>query len=870
MPLTYTFNPGGAEKEQLKYYGREELDLMTTYQLREICLEQKILNGVVRPLDKDELIRQILRFRGKEEHQFITTDSNEGRERLEELLASANLHIKNNSIMGCAKLIAYEGLAIEYFDRYAIGYRPEIANTNALLVSGNKICAIFNIKEFPNDPNQLYITKSKEMPCTESQIRSYSLYCMERPQSDLIYRLYHTDQPLKPEHLEVTAVSVLNFEVRPLIKSMMPLAIDFGTSNTTAGMFFGDAYFEQLEGDPITGFLKRNEVNYVYHLNTEEQSEETPVLPSVVGVTGIDGEDVKFAFGYEANRLFKFSYIDEGFSIFYDLKRWVSDPDRQEEIVDRVGRRRYLPRKEIIKAYLEYIIDCARQRFKCEIKNLHISCPVKQKELFKTLFEEILSKYKLESTMLDEGVAVLYSSISDIIAREKFQNNQTYRALIIDCGGGTTDLSSCRFKIDNQRVSYKIDIRTAYENGDTDFGGNNLTYRIMQVVKISLAQQLGKLDFLSVEELLAPFHSDICRMVDEDNGTQEVYRQLEEEYDRAELVLPTCFKEYEHSSRNDYYMVKNNFYFLFDLAERVKKAFGANGDEMRLGISSIPMQEQGVLWVKADRWKLSYREGNQLVVLKDIPTIYMSVKNIQMLLKADIYGIVRKFINTPYESGELQRVSIMRLTGQSCKIDLFREALKEFIPGKIIESARRSGQRDNAYEMKLSCLNGAVKYLKDKKFGYADVKIAHEQAAYPYMITAFTHTNVETVLIDGLERKKTQGYISRNMADLTLNLFLKDAENRQRYSYSCIVDPKTFFSAEPKDIVEKYKGNILQEDIDNIVEKELKFYVFVDEAKWGFRVVPVFRRNKLLQAGADQFFRFETEAWVTNFFDGTK
>ena len=59
-----------------------------------------------------------------------------------------------------------------------------------------------------------------------------------------------------------------------------------------------------------------------------------------------------------------------------------------------------------------------------------------------------------------------------------------YRALVIDCGGGTTDMCSCRFRIWDERVSYRISIETSYENGDADFGGNNLTYRIMQLLKV--------------------------------------------------------------------------------------------------------------------------------------------------------------------------------------------------------------------------------------------------------------------------------------------------------------------------------------------------------------------------------------------------
>ncbi len=78
--------------------------------------------------------------------------------------------------------------------------------------------------------------------------------------------------------------------------------------------------------------------------------------------------------------------------------------------------------------------------------------------------------------LLDEGVAVLYNSISELISERRFHNGGELQALIIDCGGGTTDLSSSRFTIFDQRIAYRIRIATAYENGDTDFGGNNLPH----------------------------------------------------------------------------------------------------------------------------------------------------------------------------------------------------------------------------------------------------------------------------------------------------------------------------------------------------------------------------------------------------------
>lgn len=103
---TYTLNRGAIVKESHHYYSRAELELMTTYQLREICRQEKIINGLYVPLDKDELIHQIMRFRGREDRLFITEEVQGGVERLEGLLRSAKLHLTTGAVRGCAKLTA--------------------------------------------------------------------------------------------------------------------------------------------------------------------------------------------------------------------------------------------------------------------------------------------------------------------------------------------------------------------------------------------------------------------------------------------------------------------------------------------------------------------------------------------------------------------------------------------------------------------------------------------------------------------------------------------------------------------------------------------------------------------------------------------
>lgn len=865
---TYTLNQNRIMKEEHHYYTPDELELMTTFQLRDICWREKIINGIQAALDKDELIRQILRFRGRKENLFITKQNADGLERIETLLQSARISPLPQPVKGCAKIIAYHTIAVTYFDGFTIGYRPEIVDTNALLVSGSQICAIFQIRQFKGQTDKLYLTKSAELTCRESTVKSYQLYCMDRNQSDWVYHLYETEFDTMPEHLNFYMVPVMDFHVRELLEINMPLAIDFGTTNTTAGTYLDSSYLDYLEGDPGKAFLKENDVNYVTYLM--ENGEETPIFPSVVGVTEVDGKNIQYVFGHQANRLFHMSYIDEGFCVYYDIKRWISDPDKQEELVDRNGHRCFVKRKDIIKAFLEYVISCATQRFKCKFRSLHISAPVKQKRLFIRLYKEILPDYVIEEEdMLDEGVAVLYNSISELIVQGKYHDNEELKALIIDCGGGTTDLSSCRFSIINQKVSYRIKIATAYENGNTDFGGNNLTYRILEFLKISLARQLVGVNGSMPDEIIEDFGRDIFRSVDIE-GVEVIYRLLDEEYDKAEAIIPTHFKEYEHRSNSEYFAVKNNFYFLFTLAEQIKNIFYGKMDILRIAVSSIEIIETATLCLLADRFKLSIHENGCLKVLKDIPTVYISINQLNKLLQGDIYSIIKQFIEVPYENEELQQYSIMRLTGQSCKIDLFRAALKEFIPGKIIESSRRNQPLLEEYELKLMCLDGAVKYIKDKKFGYADIEISNEQAAFPYIVTAITHSGEERILIHSLDRAKTRGYISRNMTDLTLQLYLKDMNQRVRYKYNCIFDSNQFMVTEAEDIVAKYNEMIIQDDVDSIENKELRSFILADEERWGFLIVPVLRKDEKLMLGPDQFFLFETENWLTNFFDGTK
>lgn len=867
----YTLNRQPERKEPGRYH-KSELLLMTTFQLREICRTEKIIQGIVNPMDKDELIRVILRYRGGDEYFFIKTYRKEGFAAIEEMMQKTVLKERQDLNLSCSsKITAYQGIAIRFYDGLTIPYEKSLAGTNALVTGGDgKLCAILNVEAKGSDTKHLYLTKASGLPCMESDVKNYSLYCMEKKESEMLYRLYRGNLAHVPENFSVCRIPLLDFEVKKPVTLSMPLAMDFGTANTTAGLYLDSQYFER------TGFydgehgLMENAVNYTVFYDTALDYQETTLFPSVVGVRSVKEGEPEFLFGYEAERLADSSYIDEGFCVFYDIKRWIGDYEKREEITDSKGRRGFVKRKDILKAYLNYVIDETKNRFKCQIKNVHISCPVKQRKQFRKLFQEILPEYAIEKEdMIDEGVSVLYNTVSEMIKKGTLMEGQRYKALVIDCGGGTTDLCSCVFKVWDKRAAYRIEIETAYENGDTDFGGNNLTYRIMQLLKIAVADRIFGGSGQAEKEILKGFDYDIYRFVDE-QGKEKLYEELEHRYEQAESLIPTRFREYEQKSREEYFKVKNNFYFLFHVAERVKKEFFSNADTLRITLSSKQPEGDCGLWLPLDRWKLSVQSGEGFTTAKEIPAVELSLYQIERLLRGDIYGIIRYFMEDLYEQGRLEEYSIIKLTGQSCKINLFRSALKEFVPGKTIQFKRKTKDKSQDYGLKMTCVDGALKYLRDKKYGFADISIRTKEAALPYQVTAYTHSGEEVVLIHSLMRKAASGMISRNMENLMLKLFLKDSGGRDRYQYVCYSDLSDFVEAEYAAIQEKYGSHIPQAETDDIMEREVKFFVWAEPSDWAFLVVPVYRSRERLFLGKEEEFLFENDNWVQNFFDGMK
>lgn len=860
-------------------FTRVELMEMTTFQLRNICYKEKLVTGLMNTLTRDQLIETILRYRGAEETLLIKERKDGGFERVE---AAMQTYLKtplsdNGEIKIPAKMSLYNGMKIDKPDQYLVETGGFLTESNVLLVNEQlELCGLLNLRKDDQYPNRYFLTADQAIGIRQTKNKNYSFIFLRKQDSEYMYKTYYQEHPLPPTNLHYYKVPIPDLEIKELETTTAILAIDFGTTNTTAGVYLDSDYVSSpCSHDLLNKRIHLNTINFVAFPDSLHQNEWIEVVPTVMSVADCSNPDqINYHVGYDALKMMKKNSYTSLATKFQGIKRWVSNYTKLEEVMDANGNTAIVPRSQIIREFLLYIIRMAEHQFKCHFKHLHISSPVKLKTQFLDMFHAILPEYQIETEhALDEGMAVLYNTIANQIENNSFMDGKKYKALVIDCGGGTTDLSSCQFAIEDGHISYKIDIHTTYENGDTNFGGNNITYRIFQFMKIVFSNYYSRgTSVYDIDTLIDIPGKDIYRYVD-DYGVEAVYEQFEKAFREAEDIIPTRFKEYENRTRDEYLRVRNNYYFLWEMAEEMKKEFFRKTGILRSRFySEKDLQQESDLNVTAvDRWCLSLVENNQFKDVYDYPNVFFNIKEINHLIKADIYDIVREFLEEFYENGQLSEYSIIKLTGQSCKIDAFREALKEFVPGRSIEFRQKADNVGKVPELKLSCLRGALRYLNAKKIGMIETNVTNHAPVVPYAVSAFTHNRQEKLLISSLERlNQIHGSISRPWGVTEVEFFLTGSDNQTPYKYIYINRKEDFTPTLYENIAAQYQDKIPQDETDSITNGEVKFFVFAAEDHWGFHVVPVARREEQLFVGNKAFFAFETELSELDFFDGLK
>ena len=797
---------------------------------------------------------------------------------------------ETNSIILPRKIDLYEDLDITEKDKVFVNLKNpnDVLYSSVLFVNGTDRCiGKFTISRFLNDKKDRILAltaKASDIDFSNHESTKYFfIFC---------------EKSMKMYKVPVDEVSYQRTQT-----TSTHLCIDFGTSNTTAGCFLDEHYVENISNiAKINGNVILNAENVATYPDRDRMESQDKfdtiefkkLAPTIVYVEDCkDPENIKYLFAYEAARKIKEDNYCPQASCFMEIKRWTSNIDVLEDIQDAAGNRASVKRRDIISKYLMFVIRTAENQFKCKFKNIHISAPVKLKDKVLKLYSEILQShgYVLEvDNAIDEGVAVLYSIISNQIKdmKDKNDNCDEGKALIIDCGGGTSDLASCKYKIDRDEDGIiNLDIITEYMNGDVNFGGNNLTYRIMQYMKIVYAEYIAQKNRVNIDDIIMQDVNSMFSYIegelenDDDAKVkeryEEVYKKLDAGYQRVESVIPTRYKDYENMPHEVYNKVKNNFYFLWKLAEEMKKEFYRSTSISRYTFRQN-YDTNGDIDLHVNRienWRLSIQQDGKLEE-QQYPEITFTAKEIDKLLRADIYYVVRKFLNELYKNDTLNTYSQIKLSGQSSKINIFMDSLKEFLPGKKIKSGKIHSKGNDAEELKLLCLKGAILYMHALEKSNIEVNLTNDTQNIPISVY-IKNENGEKVFMfyHGSEWSQPAARRRITQAGKEIYLHMMNADREIGEPYKYVYENMNYKKTTVSELESISNGKIGQSQTDELCSEKScgkkYIFVFLDKDKWGFGILPLYGDdNGNLFHGALQFCSFEMDILQETFFDGRK
>lgn len=556
---------------------------------------------------------------------------------------------------------------------------------------------------------------------------------------------YRNSQKI-PAGIELYAIST-KIRLCELEMSDKPLCIDFGTSNTTAGTYG----LKAKDADSISC------VEFEY---TEDNKVKTSkMLPTMAYIKSCENENnVEFLFGYEAKAKVVECKYDTDATVYFELKRWMTELNVPEDIIeDENGNTlENYSRAKIIRAYLQYVIDESENYFKVKFNELHFSAPVKLKGAFIREIQKILPEsYTVyaSSKCLDEGIAIVYDyieneigeTIDETMESSGEQKVEKKKVLILDCGGGTTDLVNCEYsyKTDIPDGDAALEVCAQFENGNPNFGGNNITYRILQLIKIKMVDSLYEDTVESNINKLMP-NSDAAILDEVDNNaknkvrplTGRLYDAFENTYGKCEEYIPTRYADSEYNKSES----KRNYFYLWQLAEKIKIEFYRQANLATYNLNQRIKVEQ------IDDFYLYRLDQNNDEIIKDaqIPEIEITNNEIKKIIYADIYAV----LNDLFDNIDIDKFDKYKLSGQSCKVTLFQELLKEFITGrKLRETNMKSSNTDE--NLKLGCINGCIAFTKGVKRGVIVSEKAANRVKAPKLIyTVNVLTSCSTPVIE--------------------------------------------------------------------------------------------------------------------------
>jgi len=780
---------------------------------------------------------------------------------------------------------------IDALDEYKKGYKisiesdenmpenAEISITNAFIVdSKGEIQAILDVSENVSE-NKHYLNLRKGMLRKSIKTGIYNDFkILFFPiDFDKILHIY-TEKDKSTIPFSYVVKNIKKTNIREIEETDDVLFIDYGAHYTTAAVYTKNE-------SAIEVSTRRNwKINQIYFYPNEicafkpdvktyyadsecSKCGKCALCPSIIAVKYCTDDEIKFTYGHEAKK----SIFSSTGTIFMDTKRWLNNIYETVEIVDEDGNLLNVERIKIIKAFLQYIILCAEQQTKKRYKNICFLNYFEQKQESLEIYKQILKDCNIiqetdeNIIFMNEAIVAIYYFLDQ--NKEVYHDNERRSILLIDCSSNSSHALKADLVIENRNSGEGsvFDIAVRYERGIPSFGGNKLTYRLMQYIKIKLAHYYRNENLSTVKDLLGVSYHDVYASVDE-NGLEQIYEIFEEKYRAIKNFIPTNFNDY--ISEADILNVKRNFYFLWGLAEQIKIYFYENTDAYEFSFDTLKNN--------SDDYHLSVKSDDLLEIYTDYPSIRILREDINLLFKPEIYAVMKRFIEPYYDDNTIYDMESFIFLGQTTNIGLFGEILKEYIAGG------KAGAGFNPYK-KLKNIRGAALYYGDTSIGSISPCITYHPARQPYYLTTELFTNFayeneneksKILLREGQPLSELYSFIDRNYKTKKIALTLRDYNKIILRVFEFEINTDEYKEINENELKKRYKwlkydDTDRQGDIDRIAPNSLRLFVYGDTENWGFSWVCVAKKEDgILCCSKEYVVKFEI-AYV-DYFDGRR
>lgn len=818
MSYTYRLHKGQKNKD-VSRYTIEELQAMGTFMLHDICARERIMTysaGIdPKRLSREELIRLLYRYRGKQEERLKDIFDGESALLLEALIKKAavapeklelpyRLELKKD-----IPLLPEEGIRISH--GFGGGYFLGILTDNR-----GKAQALFEIYEdrLTLSPRRM----SKELQ--PGQYRDYELFLLDSGSSQGAVRVYNGQAADPAVERGMTAVKA-RLPVLSIVEAEEAeesLVIDFGGTNTSA------AVQEQ-------GRIRRVAFQGGSFL-----------CPSHAAVESCCCGTVNFLFGKEALSFIRRDGYENHISFFHNLKMYLYE-DKQLAVCDYEENGAVISSDVMLRQFLEYIIACARAGHGKNYKKLKFLLPEKRGSFALKRLRILLPGYQIEPAQ-SESVNCIYEKLAADLSGKGTAGFSASRELAFHCGGASSSLVACLYSIEDTGVSYRATLKEQYIDGDGSFGGNNLTYLILMYLKVRAAAEIKG----TGGQILDAGFEDAYSLVDQNGGAGEVYQAFCQLYEEAEAIIPTRFGTLDENRL----VKRQNFFRLWFLAENLKIAF-FSGKPISLLRLPEGFEEFSAVSVVSPKGIDTYRL--QFDIHKE---------EIERLLAPQIYQLVKRFIEPLCDGDGILTGYGIRFTGLSCSIPVFKDALREFTVGRRVRN-----KNGRPLDLKLRALDGVILREQLKKSGRLVPEILEEAAGGSCLVMTESYEGgMVQILSEERAGEPFFGYVRRPATAREIEFIVCDRLGNPIGSRFIHLDIGHFQEISYNQLFEAYPVfKDAQGSFDSIEKEEIRLFVFREE-NWDFCVLPAARiGGNLCVCGASRFL-FDNEC--LDYFSGDK